>query len=98
MAALSRSDLRGQIRRASVDLSALGLDFVDVEVPTGAIDGVNAAYTLAHAPVSSSLLLFKNGVLQRAVGVDYTLVGSTITYIAAAILQVGDTHVCSYRY
>lgn len=73
--------------------------FADMETPGGAINGSNLVYTLLHSPAPAiSLLLFKNGVLQRPGGVDYTLAGSTITYVAGAVLQTGDTHVCSYRF
>lgn len=69
----------------------------DNEVPAGAINGSNAIFTLAHAPSpAAGLQLFRNGVLQTAGGVDFTLSGTTITYVAAP--QTGDTHVCSYRY
>lgn len=74
-----------------------GGTYSDAEVPTGTIDSANAVFTLAHTPSpAASLQLFRNGVLQRAGGVDYTLVTATITYVAAP--TTGDTHVCSYRY
>lgn len=72
--------------------------FIPDEIPVGAINGVNAAYTLANVPnPAASLQLFKNGVLMIAGGVDYTLVGLNITYVAAQIPQVGDTHIADYR-
>lgn len=72
--------------------------YSDMEVPTGTINGANAIFTIAHIPIPAiSLLLFKNGVLQIA-GVDYNLVNSTITYVVLAKPQIGDSHVCSYRY
>jgi len=75
------------------------LNFADAEVPAGVIDGANAVFTLAHTPnPAASLQLFKNGVLQSAGGVDYTLAVATITYVAAAKPQVGDAHVAFYRY
>jgi len=37
------------------------------------VDGTNATFALSYAPTpSASLLLFRNGLLQKA-GVDYTL-------------------------
>ena len=75
-----------------------GASFADVEVPAGTINGVNAAFTLTYSPnPAASLLLFKNGVFQTA-GIDYTLSTNTITYVAGAIPQTGDAHVCSYRH
>lgn len=73
--------------------------FVDSEVPGGAINGTNAAFTLAHAPSpAASLQLYKNGQEMIAGGSDYTLSSLTITYVSGAIPKTGDVHVASYRY
>ena len=97
-----RGAVRGGARRGNLFTTgggAVGANFSDAEVPTGAINGVNLTYVLAHPPdPAASLMLFKNGVLQKAAGTDYTLAVATITYVAGAILSAGDTHVCSYRY
>lgn len=83
-------------RGEAVSLGGAGT-FADAEVPTGAINSSNTVFTLAHTPSPAvSLQLFRNGVLQRAGGIDYTLATATITYVAAP--TTGDTHVCSYRY
>lgn len=72
-------------------------NFADNETPTGLINDVNTIYTLTNAPnPAASLCLYLNGILQKAGGVDYTLVGNTITYVSAP--QTGDTHLASYRY
>lgn len=72
--------------------------FVDQEVPAGVVDGANVAFTIGNAPSPvSSLHLFRNGLLQK-VGFDYTLSGSTITFLSAATPQAGDTVVGSYRF
>jgi hypothetical protein len=63
------------------------------EVPSGALDGVNKAFTLSVAP-DSSLKLFKNGLLQ-APGKDYTFSGSNITYTTAPV--VGAWHTASFH-
>ena len=71
--------------------------YVDAETPSGTINGVNALFTLSASPFpAASLQLFKNGLIQTA-SVDYTLAGSTITYLAGSIPQVGDTHKAWYR-
>jgi hypothetical protein len=50
------------------------------ETPGGTIDGSNTDFTLAAAPISGRLLLFRNGIcLRPGVGHDYTLAGSAIT-------------------
>lgn len=72
-------------------------EFVDAETPAGTVDGVNASFTLAGAPnPASSLLLFRNGMLQKQ-GFDYLLEGSAITFATSAVPQSGDTLLAGYR-
>jgi len=74
-------------------------NFSDNETPSGAIDSVNAVFTLAHTPnPAASLDLFKNGQLMIAGGADFTLATATITFTSAAKPQVGDVLIASYRY
>ena len=71
--------------------------FADSESPSGAIDGVNAVFHLAAAPApSTSLLLYRNGLAMKQ-SADYTLSGSSITFLAASIPQPGDVLLASYR-
>lgn len=70
--------------------------FVDNEVPSGIVNGLNTTFTLNSAPSGSSLVLFRNGVRQQA-GVDYTLTGSSIVFASAAVPQTQDTLLASYR-
>jgi hypothetical protein len=70
--------------------------FSDAEVPAGAIDGVNTAFTLQNSPSGGSLLLVRNGLYLTA-GADYTLSGNAITFINGAQPQPGDTLMASYR-
>jgi hypothetical protein len=78
-------------------VSIPGVGFVDQETPTGAINGVNAAFTLSQTPSpSASLTVFLNGVLQTS-GVDYTASGTTVTFFTASIPQSGDILLCSFR-
>lgn len=71
--------------------------FVDNESPAGAVDGANASFTLAATPLpGSSLALYRNGMLMKA-GQDYGLTDRTITFVAAAAPQPGDTLLASYR-
>lgn len=72
-------------------------NFVDGELPTGTMDGVNTGFTLANAPSpASSLYLHRNGLLLEA-GTDYTLTGSSIQFLSAATPQPGDSVLASYR-
>jgi len=55
--------------------------FSGEETPTGAKNGVNKSFTLAHEPASGSLQLFFNGMLITITNGDYTFAGNTITLI-----------------
>ena len=72
-------------------------NFAENEIPVGAIDSANRVFTLANSPISASLQLFLNGVLQRN-GIDFTLAANTITYSVGATPQTGDNHYAYYRY
>ncbi len=71
---------------------------VDSEVPTGAIDGVNADFVLAFTPIATSEHVYKNG-LRQFVGAsnDYTIVTDTITFVAGNLPQTGDRVIVDYR-
>lgn len=61
-------------------------NFAPASVPGGTVDGMNATFTLAHAPNPAlSLMLFVNGAEQAQGAIapynDYTLSGSTITFL-----------------
>ena len=53
--------------------------------PTGTINGVNTSFTLSPAPASSAnVSCYLNGLQQQqGAGNDYTISGSTITYLTA---------------
>ncbi len=74
-----------------------GVGFVDGETPGGAVDGVNTSFTLAQTPMpAASLAVYRNGMRIRS-GLDYTSTGSSITFVANYIPQIGDVLQCSYR-
>lgn len=75
---------------------ALNFTFT-TETPSGTVNGSNATFTLANAPVAGSLNLFING-FRLTQGSGYTLSGSTITYQAGYIPNSGDTHEATYRW
>ena len=73
------------------------MGYADAEVPAGAVDGSNAAFTLAAAPnPAASLQVYRNGLLQKE-SVDYTLSGNTITMQTVSIPVGGDTLLVWYR-
>lgn len=53
------------------------------EQPVGLVNGVNTVFTLSQAPTDpNSLELYLDGLFQRP-GIDYTLVGATVTFTVA---------------
>jgi hypothetical protein len=76
---------------------AAGPNFTDAEVPAGLVNGANVSFTLSAVPTpTSSLYLYRNGVLQKA-GQDYTIAGNAIQFLAGSTPQTGDTLLASYR-
>jgi hypothetical protein len=72
--------------------------FADGETPSGAVNGSNTTFTLAHTPApAASLALYRNGLFMTQ-GVDYSLNGATVTFVASAAPQTGDVLTASYRY
>jgi len=64
--------------------AVLESDFIFHEIPTGNIDSLNTSYTLANTPVTGTVQVFLNGLLQApGSGLDYTISGSTITFAKA---------------
>ncbi len=89
------SDILAASYRLSVSIPGVG--FVDQETPAGSINGVNAAFTLSQSPSpSSSLVIYRNGV-RLTPGVDYTAVGTAVTFGSTLVPQTGDTLLCTYR-
>ncbi|HMD72150.1 MAG TPA: hypothetical protein VKF41_12435 [Bryobacteraceae bacterium] len=71
--------------------------FMDGDTLSGLVDGTNTTFGLTAAPTpSTSLAVYRNGVLQKATQ-DYTLSGSTVTFLTASTPQPGDTLLASYR-
>jgi len=71
--------------------------FIDSEVPSGTIDGVNSIFVLANVPnPGSSLTLFRNGLALSNVA-DYSVEGMSIIFTAGNVPQPGDVLLASYR-
>ncbi len=72
--------------------------YSDGEVPAGVIDGANRQFSLSQSPQpASSLLLYRNGILQRA-GVDFILSGQQITFCEMCTPLPGDILQAYYRW
>lgn len=66
------------------------------EQPSGNVDGVNGTFTLAHTPVADTETVFKAGVQQIPGGVDYTLTGTTLTFVTPP--NIGEVPWVTYYY
>jgi hypothetical protein len=79
-----------------VESTSAGIVFISNETPSGVVNSVNTVYALIHSPSpTDSLMLYLNGQLQIQ-GVDYTLVGSAITFTIAP--TIGSYITAFYRY
>jgi hypothetical protein len=78
--------------------SSLGTNaaFIDAESPAGTLDGSNNAFTIAQLPVSGSLTIFRNGLVQ-SIGIDYAINSQTITFLPNSIPRSTDTLTAYYR-
>jgi len=78
--------------------SGSAYNFVDGDSPVGTVDGSNTVFTLNGVPnPTSSIALYRNGVLQKS-GFDYTLsAGAAIQFAAASTPQPADVLLASYR-
>jgi hypothetical protein len=71
--------------------------FVDGDSPAGIVDGSNRTFTLSEAPSpSTSLAVYRNGIMQKA-GQDFSVSGSTLSFVTANTPQPGDTLLAAYR-
>lgn len=63
---------------------AMKQHIIDNETPSGTVNGTNKAFTLAHIPnPTASLKVYVNGMRMKSGGEDFTLSGSTITFVTA---------------
>ena len=60
------------------------INFIANEIPSGDIDSINKVFILAYAPMSGTVQVHLNGMVQTpGSGLDYTLSGTTITFTKA---------------
>lgn len=86
------------LRVDGTTFSCSNLTFVDNELPTGSINGINATFSLTNAPSPvASLNLYRNGILMTA-GVDYQLTGTSVVFFSTSTPQLGDILRASYRH
>jgi len=74
----------------------LPANFADKEIPSGALNGTNTAFTLAFTPVAGTEHVYLNGLLlESGAGNDYTISGATITLLTPP--AAGEKIRVSYR-
>lgn len=82
------------------DLNIVGdtSTLINGEVPSGAVNGINAIFTLAHAPIGL-VMITVNGLIQReGVSYDYTRSGGVVTFSSGSKPQTGDAVLVTYNY
>jgi len=92
----------GQILSAN-SAQATGLEWIDYnggtpyqEAPTGVIDGANDTFTISFTPnIAAAFMLFVDGGIQYP-GIEYNIVGTTITFLPGSIPVAGQTIWCAY--
>lgn len=71
-------------------------NFVDKEVPSGAINGSNTSFVLVNTPTAGTEHVYLNGILQESgAGNDYTISTATITMLTAPL--TGEKIRVTYR-
>jgi len=64
--------------------AVLESDVIVNEIPSGLINSLNVTYTLANTPVTGTVAVYLNGMYQApGGGLDYTISGTTITFVKA---------------
>jgi hypothetical protein len=77
--------------------TSVGASFVDGETPSGIANGANLTFSLNQAPSpAASLSLYRNGIMLRQ-GLDFTLSGNSVGFVAGAVPQAGDVLMAFYR-
>jgi phage-related tail fiber protein len=72
-------------------------NYIVREVPSGLINGTNAVFALANAPLAGKEMIFLNGqLLEPGAGNDYTISGTTLTMLSTP--AVGDIIRATYYY
>jgi hypothetical protein len=88
--------LQAQVSSALGSAVQVNASFVDSDTLSGALNGSNAVFTISQLPITGSLAVYRNGLLQTA-GIDYTLSGSTLTFMPNSVPHSTDTINAYYR-
>jgi uncharacterized protein YoxC len=83
---------------ASITAGSTTAVFADSETPSGTMNGNNGTFAFTAAPApAASLQLYRNG-LQQMSGTDFTLSGSTITFLNTNVPKPTDIVQAFYRF
>jgi hypothetical protein len=72
-------------------------NFSDGETPQGLVNGSNPTFALANTPIAGSVHVFDNGIRMQY-GIDLSVSGKSITFMANSIPQSGATLLVDYRF
>lgn len=72
-------------------------NYAGAETPAGTIDGANRVFSLAQLPITGSLQLFRNGLIQKE-GLHFTVSDQTVTFAETATPETNDVLIAYYRY
>jgi hypothetical protein len=77
--------------------TAIGMSAIPItEVPAGAMNGVNAVFTLSQAPLTNTQAIYRNGMCLFPACGDYQIAGNVLTFQPGALPQPGDKLVAMY--
>jgi hypothetical protein len=77
-----------------VEIDLTKITYVDKEIPSGEMDGINTIFSLNHTPIPGSEHIYLNGLLQDE-GDDYNVTYNEIEFIQPPLN--GMKIRCSYR-
>jgi len=87
-------DTSGPVPVLKAPPQAQGTPALEVNYPSAA----QASFSLMHTPNSAvSLRVYRNG-LRQALGADYMVSGSTVTFSSGNVPQAGDAIIFEYTY
>ncbi len=88
--------LQVQVNSGSGSSVGVNASFVDGDAISGTLNGNNTTFTISQVPIGGSLAIYRNGLLQTA-GVDYTLAGTTVTFMPNSVPRSTDIMSAYYR-
>ena len=82
-APITNDILRADYSISAGDFAVGSASWSNNETPSGLVNSSNTTYTLAAAPITNSLALYRDGQLLTGGGADYTLTTNSISFVTA---------------